>query len=62
MTRRQLIRPLVILAVAVASYLHGVPSQGNDIELLGVFAVLGGLIGLASGSHRDHEPQRTRAP
>jgi len=49
MSRRPLIRPLVILGVAVVSYLHGVPSQGNDLVLLGVFGVTGGLIGLASG-------------
>jgi hypothetical protein len=49
MTRRQLIRPLIILGVAVASYLHGIPTQGNDLPLLGVFAVIGGAIGLASG-------------
>jgi hypothetical protein len=49
MNRRQLIRPLVILGVAVASYLHGIPTQGNDLPLLGVFAVIGGAIGLASG-------------
>jgi hypothetical protein len=49
MTRRQLVRPLIILGVAVASYLHGVPTRGNDLPLLGVFAVVGGLIGIASG-------------
>jgi hypothetical protein len=49
LTSRQLIRPLVILGVAVATYLHGVPTQGNDLPLLGVFAVVGGLIGVASG-------------
>src|ERR1700753_2791195 len=48
MTRRQLIRPLIILGVAVASYLHGIPTRGNDLPLLGVFAVVGGLIGIAS--------------
>jgi hypothetical protein len=49
MTTRQLVRPLIILGVAVLSYLHGVPTQGNDLPLVGVFAVIGGLIGLASG-------------
>jgi hypothetical protein len=49
MTKHQLIRPLVILGVAVASYLHGIPTQGNDLPLLGVFAVIGGIIGIASG-------------
>lgn len=49
LTRRQLIRPLIILGVAVASYLNGIPTQGNDLVLLGVLAVVGGLIGVASG-------------
>jgi hypothetical protein len=49
LTRRQLVRPLVILAIAVASYLHGIPTQGNDLVLAGVLAVTGGVIGVASG-------------
>lgn len=49
MTARQLIRPLVILAIAVASYLHGIPTKGNDLALLGVFALLGATIGSLSG-------------
>jgi hypothetical protein len=49
LTNRQLIRPLIILGVAVASYLKGIPTHGNDLVLLGVLAVIGGLIGLASG-------------
>ncbi len=49
LTSRQLIRPLVILGVAVTTYLHGIPTQGNDLPLVGVFAVVGGLIGVASG-------------
>lgn len=50
LTSRQLIRPLVILAIAVATYLHGIPSQGNDLGLAGVLAVTGGVIGIASGA------------
>jgi hypothetical protein len=49
LTTRQLIRPLVILAIAVATYLHGIPTAGNDLVLAGVLAVVGGLIGIASG-------------
>ncbi|MGH2862202.1 MAG: hypothetical protein ACRDLT_11965 [Solirubrobacteraceae bacterium] len=49
LTNRQLIRPLVILGVAVASYLNGLPTQGNDLVLLGVLAAIGGVIGIASG-------------
>ncbi len=49
LTTRQLIRPLIILGIAVANYLHGIPTQGNDLLLVAVFAVIGGLIGTASG-------------
>src|SRR5580693_9260374 len=49
LTNRQLIRPLVILGIAVANYLHGIPTQGNDLVLVGVLAVVGGAIGIASG-------------
>jgi hypothetical protein len=49
MTLRQLVRPVVILAIAVANYLHGFPSQGNDLELIGAFAVIGATIGILSG-------------
>jgi hypothetical protein len=49
MSLRHLIRPLVILGIAVASYLHGIPTQGNDLALAGAFAVIGGTIGLLSG-------------
>ncbi len=49
LTNRQLIRPLVILGIAVSSYLHGIPTHGNDLVLAGVLAVVGGLIGIASG-------------
>jgi hypothetical protein len=45
MTLRQLVRPVVILAIAVANYLHGFPSQGNDLELIGAFAVIGAASG-----------------
>jgi hypothetical protein len=49
LTNRQLIRPLVILGIAVATYLNGIPTNGNDLVLAGVLAVVGGLIGVASG-------------
>jgi hypothetical protein len=49
MTRKALIRPLVILSIAVVNYLHGIPTQGNDLVLVGVLAVVGGGIGVASG-------------
>jgi len=49
LTNRTLVRPLIILAIAVVSYLHGIPTGGNDLVLAGALALLGGLIGIASG-------------
>jgi hypothetical protein len=49
MSWRTLIRPVVILGIAVVNYLHGISTQGNDLELLGAFLALGGAIGAASG-------------
>jgi hypothetical protein len=49
LTVRQLLRPVVILGIAVASYLHGIPTAGNDLVLAGALIVLGGAIGVASG-------------
>jgi hypothetical protein len=49
LTTRTLVRPLVILAIAVVNYLHGFPTTGNDLVLVLVFALVGGLIGTASG-------------
>ena len=49
LTTRTLVRPLLIVGVALLNYLHGIPSAGNDLVLVGAFALLGGLIGAASG-------------
>ena len=49
LTTKSLIRPLIIVGIAVANYLHGIPTAGNDLLLVGVFAVLGSLIGAAAG-------------
>jgi len=49
MTVRQLIRPVVILGIAVANYLHGFPTQGNDLILIAAFAAVGATIGILSG-------------
>jgi hypothetical protein len=48
-TLHQLMRPLIILGVAVINYLHGIPTQGNDLVLILAVTVIGSLIGLASG-------------
>ncbi len=49
LSTKALIRPLIIVSVAVANYLHGIPTAGNDLILLAVLALLGLSIGLASG-------------
>jgi hypothetical protein len=49
LTTRTLVRPFVILAIAVANYLHGFPTGGNDLVLIAVLACIGGVIGVASG-------------
>lgn len=49
LTTRTLIRPLIIVSVAVVTYLHGIPTAGNDLVLVGALALLGLTIGVASG-------------
>jgi hypothetical protein len=49
LTTKAIVRPLIIVGVAVASYLHGIPTAGNDLVLVSVLALLGLLIGVASG-------------
>jgi hypothetical protein len=49
LTIKSLVRPLMIVGVAVVSYLHGIPTADNDLVLVGVFGTLGLLIGVASG-------------
>jgi hypothetical protein len=49
MTTRLLLRPLVILGVAVANYFHSIPTSGNDLLLIVAVAMIGATIGAASG-------------
>jgi hypothetical protein len=49
LTTKALIRPLIIVAIAVVNYLHGIPTAGNDLVLVGVLALVGLSIGVASG-------------
>ncbi len=49
LTTKSLVRPLVIVAIAVANYLHGIPTAGNDLVLVAILALVGLTIGLASG-------------
>jgi hypothetical protein len=48
LTTKALIRPLVIVAIAAANYLHAVPTTGNDLVLVAILATTGAAIGLAS--------------
>lgn len=49
LTTKSLVRPLVIVAIAVVTYVHGIPTAGNDLVLVAVLGLLGLLIGVASG-------------
>jgi hypothetical protein len=49
LTNRTLIRPLVIVAIAVVSYFNSIPTAGNDLVLIVVLAAFGGLIGISAG-------------
>ncbi len=49
LTTRELVRPLILVGVAVATYLNGVPTAGNDLVLAAAFVSLGATIGVASG-------------
>ena len=49
LTTRSLVRPLVIVGVAVVNYLHGIPTAGNDLVLVAALASLGAVIGVAGG-------------
>jgi hypothetical protein len=48
LTTKAIVRPLVIVAVAAANYVHGVPTAGNDLVLIAILAITGGAIGVAS--------------
>jgi hypothetical protein len=49
LTTKTIIRPLVLVGFAVLNYLHGIPTAGNDLELIACFALLGTTFGVASG-------------
>jgi hypothetical protein len=49
LTRRELLRPVIIVACIVAVYLNGIPTAGNDLVLVTTLALLGGAIGIGSG-------------
>ena len=49
LTVTSMIRPFAIAGIAVAIYLRGIPTAGNDLLLLALAAATGLLIGAASG-------------
>ncbi|MGA3352774.1 MAG: hypothetical protein ABSD85_06240 [Acidimicrobiales bacterium] len=53
LTTWMLLRPILIVAVIAASYLRGVPTQGNDLLLALVGAGAGTLLGTCCGLATD---------
>jgi hypothetical protein len=49
LTIRTLVLPLVLMGWAGSTYLHSVPTAGNDLLLIGTLAGVGVVFGLASG-------------
>src|SRR5579875_538475 len=49
LSTHSLIRPLVIVAIAVVSYFQSIPTAGNDLVLIGVLAAFGLMLGTAAG-------------
>jgi hypothetical protein len=49
LTNMALLRPVVILTIAVASYFTAFPTQGNDIPLVAAIAGVGAVLGTLSG-------------
>jgi hypothetical protein len=49
LTTQAIVRPIIILGVAVANYFHGIPTSGNDLVLICGLALTGATIGIASG-------------
>jgi hypothetical protein len=49
LTVRTVLLPLAIISWAAATYLHHIPTAGNDLLLAGVFAAVGIAFGLLGG-------------
>ncbi len=47
--RRALLLPLIIVGVVAQSYLHSIPTNGNDLVLIAALTGLGALLGSLSG-------------
>jgi hypothetical protein len=50
LTTRSLLLPIGIVAYVAITYLHGVPTAGNDLLLVGGCAALGATLGLLAGT------------
>jgi hypothetical protein len=48
LTSRAIVRPLVIVGIAVANYVQSIPTAGNDLVLIAALALTGLSIGVAS--------------
>lgn len=48
MDHKFVLMPLIIVAVVARSYLHSIPTAGNDLILIGTFAAIGVAFGLGS--------------
>ncbi|MCE0534129.1 hypothetical protein LWF15_01250 [Kineosporia rhizophila] len=49
LTPRGFILPLAIVAVVAHSYLHSIPTGGNDLVLIGTLVTVGAALGIAGG-------------
>jgi hypothetical protein len=48
LTTKAIVRPIVIVGIAVLNYFHSIPTAGNDLVLISVLALTGLTIGVAS--------------
>ena len=48
LTTQAIVRPIIIVGVAFASYFHSIPTAGNDLVLIAALALTGLTIGVAS--------------
>ena len=49
LTTRSLVRPLIIVGVAVVSYFNSIPTAGNDLVLILVLCAVGAILGVSAG-------------
>lgn len=49
LTTRAFLLPLVLVAWAAASYLHGIPTAGNDLPFVALATALGAALGVGAG-------------